>query len=80
MRFLTPLVFFGTAAFLAVYNSRGADDILAFSFIPTVWPAAAGDPQRLSGASVALVAGLGVIFLARDLLRLRGERAEDHDG
>lgn len=71
MRFVTPIVFFGTAAFLAVYNSRGADDILAFSFIPAVWPEAAGDPQKLSGASIALVAGMGAIFLVRDLLRSR---------
>ena len=67
MRFVTPSLFFATALFLWIYNGRGGADVLAFSFIPAVWPEATGDPQKLSQGTVGLVLVLGCFFLARDV-------------
>ena len=67
MRFVTPSVFFGTALLLWVYNGRAGEDILALSFIPTFWPEAAGDPQKLSQGTVGLLMAMGLFFFARDL-------------
>lgn len=81
MRFVTPTLFFGTALFLWFYNSRGGDDVLAFSFVPMFWPEAAGDPQKLSLGTIGLVLTLGGVFLVRDLaLLLRKRRLEEQAG
>ena len=81
MRFVTPTIFFATSAFLAFYNHRGADDILAFSFIPAIWPAAAGDPQRLSMATIVPLVLMGVVFLVRDTIGfIRARRQSQEPG
>lgn len=67
MRFVTPSVFFGTALLLWIHNGRSGEDILALSFIPTFWPEAAGDPQKLSQGTVGLLTAMGLFFFARDL-------------
>lgn len=78
MRFVTPSLFFATAAFLWIYNGRGGDDVLAFQFVPMFWPEAAGDPQRLSLGTIGIVMALGLVFLVRD--GVRWARARRHAG
>ena len=78
MRFLTPIILFASAGFVFWYNQRGGDDVLIFPFITSLWPDAAGDPEKLSRATIALISTVASALLVKDLwITARNRRAED---
>lgn len=79
MRFFSPILFFGTAAFVAYHNTHSSGELYVFPFVTTFWPEAAGDPEKLTQGTVGLFAALGAIFLVRDLRRMARARQVEAD-
>jgi hypothetical protein len=78
MRFVAPIILYASAAFVFWYNGRGGDDVLIFPFITAIWPAAAGNPQKLSQGTIALISGVATLLLVKDLiLSLRRKPNQD---
>lgn len=68
MRFLSPIILYTSAAFVFWYNGRGGDDVLIFPFITAIWPAAAGNPEKLSHGTIALISGVATLLLIKNLI------------
>jgi hypothetical protein len=79
MRFVSAAIFFAVAAFVYWYNGRGGDDVLVFPFIAKLWPAAEGDPGKLSQGTIGLILGVGVVLFVKDAVRtvLRRRSTDD---
>lgn len=77
MRWITPLLFLGAAAYVWHYNQTHASSKLLFPFLQALVD---GTPEQLGQWSAGLFAGIGVLFAVlalRDEIRDRRERDED---
>jgi len=74
MRYLTPVLFFSAAVGVFYYNGQDSGRILRFPFIEQFWPAAQGDPIRLTQATIGVLLALGIFTLVPRLIRDRSRR------
>jgi len=76
MRFLTPTVLLGMAAYVHHHNTTTGGRVLLFPFIDKIVPSTEGNPYEMGEASVYLLAGLGVLSLVLAIVgRMRAKRA-----
>ncbi len=70
MRFFSPVVFAGFAAYVAWEATNGDDRIVAFPMLKAVLPESQQDPQSLGLASAVLLAAFAVFTGLRALRRV----------
>lgn len=76
MRWFSPVIFLGAAAYVLWYNQSHVDSVLMFPFADAIFPSAKGDPQALGRVSAFLLAGVGgVLGLKSAYLELRDAKA-----
>ena len=76
MRFLTPTVLLGMAAYVHHHNTTTGGRVLLFPFIDKIVPSSAGNPYAMGEASVFFLAGLGSLTLVLAIVsRVRANRA-----
>ena len=63
LRYLWPLVFFGTAGYVWHYNGSHGGKKLLFPFLDTIMPSLANDPDQMGMISVGIIAALGAVLL-----------------
>lgn len=76
MRYFTPTLFFGAAAYVGWSNAQGGDRVIAFSFLQGIMPESARDPASLGQATVAILLGIAAITLMRAVAAGRRARGE----
>ena len=78
MRFLTPAVFFGAAGWVWWTNTQAAGKVIAFTFLDAIFPSLQGNVAAQGDYTVALLAGLGAVFLVRAIrFTLRQRQADE---
>ena len=70
MRFLTPVVFAGAAAYVGWFNAAHGDRALILPFLDALDPSVAGDPAAEGALTVKVLAGLALLFCAWELGRV----------
>lgn len=63
MRFLPPIVFFGTAGLVHYLNTTRADRVILFPMMDKLFPATAGDLAAQGEKTVLVLLGIGGITL-----------------